>query len=302
MKKNIVTILALVLAAVCLVGCFLVTFKLRKELSIAKRRYEELTIANRYLEEQVADLTARLEEAQATQSPAAPAQLHSWTLEVNPWADSTGADILLTAEVENWQEGVSAQLLVQLEGQEILSAPCSWDGASFNVTAALDAADGYGYFLVLTQPDGTSEACTLTTPNNPVQDIPVYLASSLSAYCNLIVSQWEEAEGEILLTSGYIHVQLPRISPEGIPGVESARLVLTHNGGEVHSIPLTLESGETEDSYALSLENLRLPLPETEVDDALELRLEVALSNNTELSAIGINWWRTAEGLDAVVG
>ena len=302
MKKNIVTILALVLAAVCLVGCFLVTFKLRKELSIAKRQYEELTIANRYLEEQVADLTARLEEAQATQSPAAPAQLHSWTLEVNPWADSTGADILLTAEVENWQEGVSAQLLVQLEGQEILSAPCSWDGTSFNVTAALDAADGYGYFLVLTQSDGTSEACTLTTPNTPVQDIPVYLASSLSAYCNLIVSQWEEAEGEILLTAGYIHVQLPRISPAGIPGVESARLVLTHNGSEVHSVPLTLESGETEDSYALSLENLRLPLPETEVDDALELRLEVALSNNTELSAIGINWWRTAEGLDAVVG
>ena len=28
----------------------------------------------------------------------------------------------------------------------------------------------------------------------------------------------------------------------------------------------------------------------------------ILLSNNTELSAIGINWWRTAEGLDAVVG
>lgn len=301
MKKNIVTVLALVLAAVSLVSCFLIASKSRKDLEIANRRYEELTVANRYLEEQVAELTAQLEAARETEAPAGPARLNSWTLDVTPWADSTGADITLNASVDGWQEGVAAQLLVQLEGQEIVNAPCQWNGEIFTVSASLDAADGYGYYLALTLPDGSQEAYTLTTPNNPVQDIPVYLASSLSAYCNLIIDQWEEQEDGILVNSAYIHVQLPRLSLENTDP-ESARLVLTHNGTQIHSIPITLQPGEMEQGYELPLADVLLPLPEMQVDDTLELVLEVKLSSGTELSAIGISWWRTETGLDAVVG
>lgn len=301
MKKNIVTILSLVLAAVCLVSCLLVMHKSRKDLAAAAQRYEELGLTNQLLEEQIKELTAQLEAAKEPQTYQAPAQLHSWTLDAVPWDDGTGADITLIASVDSWQEGLTAQFLIQLEGQEIVNSPCLWDGDAFTVTASLDAADGYGYFLVLNRPDGTQEAYALTTPNNAVQDIPVYLASSLSAYCNLIVDQWEETAEGILLNSAYIHVQLPRISQE-ITGLESARLVLTHNGAEVHSTSITLQAGEMEQGYELPLADILLPLPETAMDDMLELRLEVKLSSGTELSAIGISWWRTEDGLDAVVG
>lgn len=301
MKKNIVTVLALILAAASLISCLLIVFKSRKDLEIANRRYEELNVTNRHLEEQVKNLTAQLEAARETEAPAAPIQLHSWTLDVAPWADSTGADISLNASVDGWQEELSAQFLVQLEGQEIVNTPCQWDGESFFVTAALDAADGYGYFLVLNLPDGTQEAYTLTTPSNPTLDIPVYLASSLSAYCNLVVSQWQETEEGILLDSAYVHVQLPRITPGDPAAVENAQLVLSHNGTDIHQVPITLQPGEMEGGYELPLSQILLPLPETATDDMLELRLEVS-TTSAELSAIGISWWRTEAGLDAVVG
>ena len=99
-----------------------------------------------------------------------------------------------------------------------------------------------------------------------------------------------------------LKVQLPRITPGDPAAVENAQLVLSHNGTDIHQIPITLQPGEMEGGYELPLSQILLPLPEVQVDDTLELQLEVTLSSGTELSAIGISWWRTEAGLDAVVG
>lgn len=295
MKKNIISILALVLALASLGVSVLGLNRGQTDYSAQIAALEQ---ENLQLQAQIEQLTARLDEQEAT---SAAGGLANWTMDITPWEDSTGADILLTAIPENYHEALTARLVVQKEGIEILSAPCTWDGTAFTVTAPLSAADGYGYYLVM-ELGGDQQSYPLTTPNNPVLDIPVYLASSLTTYCNLIVDGWEQTADGITLNAAYIQVQLPRLSADDSASVESARLVLTHNGTEVHDIPLTLQPGETDDSCELALTGITLPLPETAADDLLDLRLEVKLSGGTLLTASGITWFRSGETLDAVVG
>lgn len=295
MKKNIISILALVLA---LVSLGMSVLGMNREETDYSGQIAALEQENQQLRAQLQQLTARLDEQEAT---SAAGGLASWTMDITPWEDSTGADILLTAVPESYHEALTARLVVQKEGVEILSAPCEWDGTSFTVTAPLSAADGYGYYLVM-ELGNDQQTYPLTNPNNPVLDIPVYLASSLTTYCNLIVDGWAETDEGITLNAAYIHVQLPRLSAEVSATVESARLVLTHNGAEVHDIPLTLQPGETADSHELALTGITLPLPETAADDLLELQLEVKLSGGSLLTASGITWFRNGDALDAVVG
>lgn len=297
MKKSLISIMALICAIASLVMSCLAFVSARQEPVDYSSQLSQLEQKNQQLQTQIDALHALLET-----QPESAGGLYSWKLDVTAWDDGTGADIALTAVPDMYQEELSARFVVQLEGQEIIHTPCVWNGESFTATASLSAADGYGYCLLMDLPDGTQLSYTLTTPNDPVQDIPVYLASSLSSYCNLIVDAWEETEEAIVLNTAYAQVQLPRISAQGSSEIESACLVLTHNGAQIHTVPITLLPGEALDGYELTLSNIQLPLPETAEDDLLELRLEVTLSTGQQLLASGISWFRTGEELYAVVG
>lgn len=303
MKKHLPATVALICAIAALVCALFLLHTSQRELDDCARQLAALDQENDRLQAQVVQLQELLDTLEATQPQASVPSggLASWTMDVGPWDDSTGADILLCAAPEVWAEGLEARLLVQLDGQEVLNVPCQWDGSEFTVTASLPAADGYSYYLVILPPDGEQQSYALTSPNMPVLDIPVYLATSLSSYCSLIIDQWEQAAGQILVSSGYIHVQLPRLSAEKA-GIESAQLVYTHNSTELSRIPVTLEPGETEDSFQLTITDLSLELPGTQPDDQLELRLEVELTGGTMIEFTGITWFQGPDSLDAVVG
>lgn len=295
MKKNILSILALTLALVSL-GLSMVSYlAVREEPAYYSDRLFELNQENEELRARIEDLSTRLDQLQTVVS------LSSWTLEAAPWEDSTGADITLTATPTEFMEGVSANLLVLLEGQQIANIPCGWDGAAFTATAGLDAADGYSYYCLLTSPGGTQQL-PLTTPEDPVSDIPVYLASSLSAYCTLTVDSWEEREASLILTSAHTQAQLPRLSTGSEAAIDTAQLVFSHNGAEITRIPLTLNPSEVAGSFDLTITDRSLPLPEMEEDDLLELRLDVILTDGRELTAYGASWYRSGNDLFAVMG
>lgn len=299
MKKNIISILALVLAVLSLVLSVICFMVVREEPTFDPDRLLALEQENQELRSRIDALEARSDALTTQQDMSG---LAGWTLDARAWADSTGADITLTAAPSAYQEGMTASLLVLLEGQEILRLPCQWDGSAFTASGALTAADGYGYYCLLTGPNGTGQQIALTTPENPVQDIPVYLASSLTAYCNLLVDSWEEQEGLLVLTAAYAQTQLPRLSAGGEAAIESAQLVLTLNGSEAARTRVALEPGETAGSFESALIDIRLSIPELTVDDCLDLRLEVTLTDGRQLTAYGASWYRTEDGLYAVVG
>lgn len=122
-------------------------------------------------------------------------------------------------------------------------------------------------------------------------------ADSAGAYCNLFINGWSCEDGLLVLTSALFHVQIPsQVS------VESAQLVLCHNGTEIARADITLESGEAQGSYQITLTDTWFVLPQLEEDDVLDLHPEVVLSNGTQLLGGTSSWFATAEGLNNVVG
>lgn len=252
------------------------------------------------LEQEIQELQARIDELEGQLAfYEASGGLSYWTLDVYAWPDSTGADVTLQATPAAFQDGMSASLLVLLDGQEMADVPCRWDGSAFCATASLPAADGYSYFCVLYPAEGATQQIALTSPESP--SYPVYLAAGLSAYCNLLVDTWEETDGSLVLTAASAHVQLPRFSAQDT-AIQSAQLVLSRNGEEIQRLDLTLEPSEVAGSFEQLLGGTRFPLPETADDDELTLHLEVALTTGLELLAPGVSWYRIDGALHSVVG
>ena len=295
MKKKKLKVIA-VLALFCSIAALALSgFILSRIPEDQTHMIDDLYRENQELRIQLEALNSRLDQFMTTTN------LKDWALDTAPWADSTGADITFTAVPTEYQSGISATLLVTLESRQVASVPCHWDGEQFTATAGLSAADGYSYFCLLSSPGGVQQL-TLMTPDSPDADIPVYLQSSLSSYCNLVVSDWIEQPTTVVLTAAYAQVQLPRISVSGDLEIESSDLVLRLNGEVSAQVPIKLSPSEVAGSFEASLSELHLPMPELSKTDILELYLEVVLSDGRHLQAFGISWTLDGTRLTSAVG
>lgn len=318
MKKHIVTILTLICALASLVMAsvgFLANSRAAEPQADAQPSAEAealqtLTEQNQALTDSIQALTEQVDSLQnqldslrdRVDQILTVVALDSWELVTTPWANGIGADITLVATPTAYVEGVNAYFLVQLKSQPAANVPCSWNGTEFIATASLNAADGYGYYLVLTTPTESTQY-PLNIPSNPNDEVTVNLATSLSAYCNLLVDSWSANGTEsVTLISAYAQVQLPRLSIHGEAAIESSELVVLHNGTESARVPITLKRTDSEGNYELIITDTDFPLPALEEDDLLELQLEVNLTDGLQLMASGASWYRSSQGLFAVVG
>lgn len=296
MKKNPAKYLTIAALVLSLTAGALSLAALNSQPEDQTHLINDLYQQNQQLRSQLEEMTARLERLETVVS------LQSWKLDTKAWADSTGADVTLTATPSDYQEGITATFLVKLEGREVASIPCQWNGTDFTATASLNAADGYSYYCILVSPGGTRHL-GLTSPENPAPEIPVYLQSSLSSYCNLTINDWEENEGnQLLLTNACAQVQLPLISSVGSVKIVTANLVLRLNGANSTLVPIQLNPSEVAGSFDLTITNGRLPMPELQEGDILELYLEVHLSDGRNLQAFGISWQNDNGQLISAVG
>lgn len=291
-QKPVLSVLAVIVSVAALVvSCFTLSQLPEDQTHLIDDLYRE----NRSLQIQIEELNAQLNRFITVTT------LQEWELDVSPWADSTGADVTFTAVPSEFHSGVSAELLVLLEGKQVSSTPCLWDGSSFTATVALNAADGYSYYCLLTSPGGTQQL-TLTTPDSPDAGIPVYLHSGMQSYCNLVITDWAQEEDSLVLSSAYAQVQLPQISAAGTVQIDSTELVLRLNGESSTRVPVSLNPSEVANSFDATLSKLSLPMPELEQADSLELYLEVVLSDGRHMQAFGISWYLENGRLQSVVG
>lgn len=292
-KNNLVMTLALVCALAALALSALCFGSIPEDQS---HLIDDLYAENARLQGRVEELEGKLDQLMTA------ASLRSWTLDVAPWPDSTGADVTLSAVPSAYQPDFRAELIVVLDGNQVVRQECQWDGSAFVTTVSLDAADGYSYYCDLTTPAG-SQRLMLTGPDSSDAGTAVYLGSSLSAYCNLVVNNWSENSGESLtLTDAYAQVQLPRISADGAVEIVTAELVLRLNGADCNRIPIQLTPSEVEGSLELTITDLKLPMPELQEGDALELFLEVTLTDGRHMNAFGISWRMEQGRIASAVG
>lgn len=249
------------------------------------------------LQNQVDDLSARLDALEENSG------LLDWNLSAQSRTDNSGATVTLTASPLAYHEGQSAVFTVRLGGQEVVTTPCDWNGSVYTGIANLDAADGYSYYCILTAANGSKEHIALNTPENPVDDTLVYMETSLTAYCNMIVDAWEDEGGKLSITAGFAQVQLPRIfAGDTQPAFAGAQLVLKRNGDVVQTQPLELPEGEGAGSYELVLGGISFDMPEMEDGYQLEVSLEVTLTDGQVLTCTGGSWYYNAGEMIMVVG
>lgn len=293
-KKNS---LALTLALVCaLVALALSALCFTSIPENQSHLIDDLYEKNAQLQGRVEELEGKLDQLMTAVS------LQSWKLDVAAWPDSTGADVTLSAIPSLYQPDFQAVFIVMLDGELVLSQQCQWDGTAFVATVSVGAADGYSYYCHLTTPAG-SQKLLLTGPDSADAGTAVYLDTSLSAYCNLVVNDWTDNSGESLtLTDAYAQVQLPRISAQGSVEIDTAEIVLRLNGAESARIPIRLAPSEVEGSLELIITDLELPMPELTEGDALELFLEVILTDGRHLNAFGVTWRMEEDSLSSAVG
>lgn len=295
MKKYLLSLLALVLAAVSLAAGLWAKSSAGEELELLRQRVTRLEEENQQLRQRQDRTEEDLGRLRTV------ASLESWSLEAQAWADSTGADICFTAVPAEDAQGVSATLLVYLEGRQTAAVPCAWDGAAFTAVAQLNPADGYSYYCLLQSPGGT-EQLLLASPEEPGAPIAVYLASALNRYCNVMLSDWAVTEAGLTLKEVYAHAQLPRLSPEGEVALTGAFLELRRNGAVVETVNAALSQDEVALSFSAAITDVSFPLPELAEGDVLELYLRVKLSAGEDLTAYGASWYLEEGVLTSVVG
>lgn len=288
MRKN--HLFALLLAAVLLLtGC-------AKGGSEDTSALDALKAENAQLREQIAVLSARLNELESS-------GFKTWKMTAKAWGDSNGATVTFVGEPRNHEDKSSALFVVRKNGTEVENVPCDWNGTEYTASVELEAADGYSYTCILVSADGTREQMLLSSPDSPVYDSLVYMQSSLTAYCNLFIADWEQSGSDLKITSGFVQVQLPQITAEGT-GLEfvSAQLVLLLNGNTVSSQALELPAGEGRGSHETALTDVMFTMPEMTEEHQMDLELRVKLSNGEEITAAGGSWYYNGGQLSMVVG
>ena len=294
MKKNVFSILMVIIMTAALLVSFTGCSNTADEESTA--RIAELEAENAALQAQIKELTAEIENMKKQ------AALETWALEAAPWNDGTGATVTFSATPVDYVEGMKAALSVRMGDLEAESTNCVWDGTAFTGSVELGAADGYGYYCILTSPDGTQEEIALNTPDSVTNETLVYLGSNLNAYANMIVEDWEATASNLVIKSGYIQVQMPRLTATGTASVSKASLILKLNGEENSRMDLTLPAGEGDGSYELALEETSFTMPAMEDDYQLDLFLEVTLSTGNTIQVVGGSWYSNNGELLLVVG
>jgi hypothetical protein len=296
-KKNILPVIALI-AAILALAVAVFSLVSRPEAVDPSERITALEQENAQLRGQIAALKGRLDSLSVGSG------LSDWNLVATAWEDGMGADVTMSAAPGAYEEGMEAVFSIRLNGQEVRSIPCDWDGSAFfTATAKLESADGYSYYCILINPDGSQDEIELNSPENVTNDTLVYLGSSLSSYANLVVEDWAVSNSSLTLKSGYVHAQMPQLTfNDAAPEVAKSSLVLKLNNEEVSRKDLTLEPGEGSGSYEATLNGLSFAMPAMQDDYQLDLWLELVLNSGNTVTVSGGSWYSSNGELQLVVG
>lgn len=272
MKKNLLSVIALVCAAAALAVSIYTCVSL-----------------NALVKAQNAQIDALLAAADTPEAPTESAGISilSWKLEPQVREEGTGADVHFTAMPDGSFTG--AQLKVQLMGEPYGTYPCQWDGQTLTATADVEIENGYAYTLLVTAADGTVTELPLTSPDDPTDPVAVNLMDSLSFYSNLLVDSWVFENSTLTVTGGYVQVQLPLLGG-GTGSGATAVLSLRLNGQILGSQSLELVPGEGSGSQEAQLQNAAFPLEGLGEGDQVELWLEVSIGSQTD-SLCGASWY-----------
>lgn len=271
------------LIAMILVGMLILTAGCAKTEDLTPQ-LQALQEENEALRSQVAALQQQIEELQA-------GSVADWSLSGTPLLQGSGAEVTLTVVPTRYREGQMVSFRIALDGQNVADLYCDWDGSAYTATVELDAADGYSYSMLMTEPNGTQDYRELNSPANPVDPALVYMYSSMNASCTLTVTDWEINQEGLCVTDGNVDVQMPVMTLNGEAVTCSAiSLVLQLDGQELSRKSVMIPQAQN-NTIGFPLTATAFEIPELEEGNQLDLWLEVTLSDGQFLTHSGSSWF-----------
>lgn len=247
--------------------------------------------------------TAATESVVTEATMPAPLTLTDWTMSATTWSSPNGATIHISATPSRYLEGQNAAFVIRMEGEEFANVPCQWDGSVYTASADLNAANGYCYYMVLTDIDGTVTEVSVNTPTDPRYEMLINMEDSLNSYCNVVVENTTVTDSALVLNSGSIQIQAPKIGNDGqtITCVD-VLLIMSLNGEKIDKEALIMQGTDDVGYYTLDFSDITFKLPPMEGDHQISLELEVKLSNGQILSCPVGTWYSSDAGLQSAVG
>jgi len=224
--------------------------------------------------------------------PSQPLTLTNWTMDATAWSSPNGATVNLTATPSGYTEGQSAVFTVRLDGEEVASEPCQWDGNAYTASAELNAMDGYCYFVILTTSEGVESEVTVNAPSAPTDESLIDLADALNTFCTVTINTSQLSDGKLTITDGNAQLQLPKLTlREGNVTCSEAKLILSYDDEDVTEVVLSGVEADESGLCSMDLAGTAFTVPaEMEDDHRLALRMEAQLSNGQSISAPGGSW------------
>lgn len=229
--------------------------------------------------------------------------LADWSLSASTWSSPNGATIHLTAAPVAYAEGQSAVFCVRLDGNDVENIPCQWDGSNYTASAELNAADGYGYYVILTAADGTTAEVAVNTPEAVTEESFINMATALNSYCTATVDDSGLQGSKLTVYSGSVQIQVPTIVNDGQAiTCDKVQLVLYFNDEAVSSTDLAVAQSDVPGCFTADLKDMEFDTPAMEDDQQLIMNLEVTLSNGQTLFAPAGTWLFNNNSLLGAVG
>lgn len=222
-----------------------------------------------------------------------------WSFQIEPDSEGAQAKITLTAIPGFWQEDYAAFLSVRLDGQQMVSQACAWDGTALTARLVLPLENGYEYWLTAKYADGTQEQLAL--PDSTARN----LKSSFTIGCTITQGKavFDLNKGAMGLVNYQIRLERPNMTSGYDVDWAGAGLILYHIRGNDRQAADTYDFFKPED-YAddqadgtrheivdfTSYPNGPFRLPELKDGDGLELWVWAEMSNGISLMQMVDSW------------
>lgn len=241
--------------------------------------------------------------AASTESATEVLNLSEWSLSATTWSSPNGATVHLVATPAGYVKGQTAFFTARLEGEEVQTAQCEWDGSHYTASLDLNGEDGYCYYVMFTGSTGEKAEIPVNIASSPVDESLVNLASSLESSCALVVESSDYNGSRLTITGGSVSIKPPKLKPEGkAVTCTQAVLTLSLDGQESGQMALDLPEPAADGSYTLALTDASFQTPAMEDDQQLTMTLTATLSNGQILTASGGTWFYNAGELMLSVG
>lgn len=245
----------------------------------------------------------KVDDAPASQTGTEILNLSEWDLSASTWSSPNGATVHLVATPAGYVNGQSASFVVRLEGEDVDSVPCEWDGQHYTASVDLNGEDGYCYYVLMTGADGKTAEVPVNIPSSPIDESLINLASSLESSCALVVDSFSYDGSWLTITGGTLNIRPPMLKADGqAVTCTQAVLALTLDGEQAGSAELAVPDPAADGSYTLSLTDTSFQAPAMEDDQQLSINLAVTLSNGEVLTANGGTWFYNDGNLMMSVG